>query len=138
MTVLVTGAGGFIGGHLAADLLAQGLQVRAVDKKPVEEWYQVHADAENVVADCSDMGDAHKMAVGTQAIYNLAADMGGMGFIENNRSSWRRRETRQGDCTKKCKHLLAPRAQMLTGLQVVTPEVNYLEERTWTITLHWT
>ncbi|RYJ04993.1 MAG: NAD-dependent epimerase/dehydratase family protein, partial [Actinomycetales bacterium] len=56
MTVLVTGAGGFIGGHLVADLLAQGREVRAVDKKPTSEWYQVHDDAESLVADCSDMG----------------------------------------------------------------------------------
>jgi GDP-D-mannose 3',5'-epimerase len=86
MTVLVTGAGGFIGGHLVADLLAQGRSVRSVDVKPIGEWYQVHGDAENVVADCSDMADAHKMAVGTQEVYNLAADMGGMGFIENNKA----------------------------------------------------
>ncbi|KRC65748.1 NAD-dependent dehydratase [Aeromicrobium sp. Root236] len=86
MTVLVTGAGGFIGGHLVADLLGQGKDVRAVDIKPQDEWYQVHADAENVVADCADMGDAHKIAVGTEEIYNLAADMGGMGFIENNKA----------------------------------------------------
>ena len=86
MTVLVTGAGGFIGGHLVADLLNQGKDVRAVDIKPQDEWYQVHADAENVVADCADMGDAHKIAVGTEEIYNLAADMGGMGFIENNKA----------------------------------------------------
>jgi GDP-D-mannose 3',5'-epimerase len=86
MTVLVTGAGGFIGGHLVADLLEQGKDVRAVDVKPQDEWYQVHSDAENVVADCADMGDAHKMAVGTEEIYNLAADMGGMGFIENNKA----------------------------------------------------
>jgi len=86
MTVLVTGAGGFIGGHLVADLLESGKTVRAVDIKPQDEWYQVHSDAENVVADCADMGDAHKMAVGTEEIYNLAADMGGMGFIENNKA----------------------------------------------------
>ncbi|MFI5429211.1 NAD-dependent epimerase/dehydratase family protein [Aeromicrobium sp. UC242_57] len=86
MTVLVTGAGGFIGGHLVKDLLAQGREVRAVDVKPQNQWYQVHADAENLEADCADLGDAQKIAVGTHAIYNLAADMGGMGFIENNKA----------------------------------------------------
>ncbi len=86
MTVLITGAGGFIGGHLVADLLKSGKTVRAVDVKPQDEWYQVHADAENIVADCADMNDAHKISVGTEEIYNLAADMGGMGFIENNKA----------------------------------------------------
>ena len=86
MTILVTGAGGFIGGHLVADLLAQGHDVRAVDKKAEGQWYQLHDGAENVVADCSDPQDAHKMSIGTEEIYNLAADMGGMGFIENNKA----------------------------------------------------
>jgi GDP-D-mannose 3',5'-epimerase len=86
MTVLVTGAGGFIGGHLVGTLISEGQSVRAVDVKPFDEWYQVHADAENIVADCSDPVDARKVAAGTTEIFNLAADMGGMGFIENNKA----------------------------------------------------
>lgn len=84
--ILVTGAGGFIGGHLVADLLAAGHTVRAADLKPLDQWYQVHASAENVIADCSNAVDARKLAAGTEDIYNLAADMGGMGFIENNKA----------------------------------------------------
>lgn len=84
--ILVTGAGGFIGGHLVADLLAAGHTVRAADVKPLDEWYQVHASAENVIADCANAVDARKLAAGTADIYNLAADMGGMGFIENNKA----------------------------------------------------
>jgi GDP-D-mannose 3',5'-epimerase len=86
MSVLVTGAGGFIGGHLVQQLLADGEAVRAVDIKPLEEWYQVHSDADNVVGDCSDALTAHKIAIGADDIFNLAADMGGMGFIENNKA----------------------------------------------------
>jgi nucleoside-diphosphate-sugar epimerase len=86
MAILVTGAGGFIGGHLVARLIADGQTVRAVDVKPLDEWYQVHPDADNVIADCSNPIDAHKIADGTVEIYNLAADMGGMGFIENNKA----------------------------------------------------
>ena len=86
MTALVTGAGGFIGGHLVQQLLADGQAVRAVDVKPFDEWYQVHDAAENIIGDCSDAGEAHKLADGTDDIFNLAADMGGMGFIENNKA----------------------------------------------------
>jgi GDP-D-mannose 3',5'-epimerase len=86
MTVLVTGGGGFIGGHLVGRLLEDGYEVRSVDVKGLSEWHQVHDGAENIVADCSDPVDAHKMAEGTDEIYNLAADMGGMGFIENNKA----------------------------------------------------
>ncbi len=84
--ILVTGAGGFIGGHLVADLLRQGHTVRAADIKPRGEWYQVHEGAESIEADCSVMDDAQRLAADTEEIYNLAADMGGMGFIENNKA----------------------------------------------------
>lgn len=86
MSTLVTGAGGFIGGHLVKDLLRQGQSVRAVDVKPLGDWYQVHSDAENLQADCADPIAAQSMSVGIEQIYNLAADMGGMGFIENNKA----------------------------------------------------
>ena len=83
---LVAGGGGFIGGHLVADLLAKGFEVRAVDIKPLSEWYQVHEGIENVQADLSDPGACRDAAAGIHTVYNLAADMGGMGFIENNKA----------------------------------------------------
>jgi GDP-D-mannose 3', 5'-epimerase len=85
--VLVTGAGGFIGGHLVASLLEQGKSVRGVDVKPLDQWHQVHSDAENIRGDVSLLEIARAAVGGTQWVYNLAADMGGMGFIENNKAA---------------------------------------------------
>lgn len=84
--VLVAGGGGFIGGHLVADLLAQGKTVRSVDVKPLDEWYQVHPDAQNSVGDLSLLDQAEAATEGAREVYMLAADMGGMGFIENNKA----------------------------------------------------
>jgi nucleoside-diphosphate-sugar epimerase len=84
--ILVAGGGGFIGGHLVARLLSDGYQVRSVDIKPMDEWYQVFDEAENVVADLSLVDNCHKASQGVSDIYCLAADMGGMGFIENNKA----------------------------------------------------
>ena len=85
-TILVAGAGGFIGGHLVADLLGRGLtDIRAVDVKPVDEWYQVFDSVDNVIADLKDREGCRMACRGTKHVYNLAADMGGMGFIENNK-----------------------------------------------------
>ncbi|CDO59064.1 dTDP-glucose 4,6-dehydratase [Candidatus Phaeomarinobacter ectocarpi] len=87
-TVLVAGAGGFIGGHLVNYLKDQGhTSVRAIDVKPPESWYQRHDWADNQVLDLNDLLNCRKAADGTCAIYNLAADMGGMGFIENNKAA---------------------------------------------------
>jgi GDP-D-mannose 3', 5'-epimerase len=83
---LVTGAGGFIGGQLVRDLLASGVPVRAVDKKPVDEWYFQSPGAENVVADLQLVDACDRVSKGVAHVYNLAADMGGMGFIENNKT----------------------------------------------------
>jgi len=84
--ILIGGAGGFIGGHLVADLLRQGHRdIRAVDIKPFDEWYQHFPEVENLRLDLQDKAACEQAARGAQQVYNLAADMGGMGFIENNR-----------------------------------------------------
>ncbi|MEP6573557.1 MAG: NAD-dependent epimerase/dehydratase family protein [Gemmatimonadota bacterium] len=83
---VVAGAGGFIGGHLVADLRSRGVVVRAVDIKPLDEWYQVFTDVENVVADLKLRDEARRACVGADFVYQLAADMGGMGFIEHHRA----------------------------------------------------
>ena len=83
---LVTGAGGFIGGHLVQDLRRQGLMVRAVDMKPFSEWHQIRSDADNQQLDLSAIEACRTAVKGARCVYNLAADMGGMGFIENNKA----------------------------------------------------
>ena len=85
--IVVCGAGGFIGGHLVADLLRQGeTNIRAVDIKPFGEWYQKFDKVENLSLDLGEKEAAEKALEGAAHVYNLAADMGGMGFIENNRA----------------------------------------------------
>ena len=85
--VAVCGAGGFIGGHLVKYLRTQGIDVvRAIDVKPLNEWYQVSTDVENLVVDLKDKDSCYKAAKGVKGIFQLAADMGGMGFIENNKA----------------------------------------------------
>jgi GDP-D-mannose 3', 5'-epimerase len=83
---VVTGAGGFIAGHLAKKLKDMGYDVRAVDKKPLTEWYQVHDDCDNLVLDLNFRDNCYTAVNGYNEVYNLAADMGGMGFIENNKA----------------------------------------------------
>jgi nucleoside-diphosphate-sugar epimerase len=84
---VVCGAGGFIGGHLVKSLIANGVNVvRAVDVKPREDWYQVTEGVENLTLDLKDRKNCLTAADGVSLVYQLAADMGGMGFIENNKA----------------------------------------------------
>jgi nucleoside-diphosphate-sugar epimerase len=79
-SAVVCGGGGFIGGHLVNRLLASGVNViRAVDVKPMNEWYQVSAEVENLVADLKDKDSCYRAADGAEVVFQLAADMGGMG-----------------------------------------------------------
>ncbi len=85
--ITVTGAGGFIGGHLVSDLCRLGhKRIRAVDIKPFEEWYQCFEDVENIVADLNLKDNCFRATEGASQVFNLAANMGGMGFIENNKA----------------------------------------------------
>ena len=80
---LVTGAGGFIGGHLVAELRRRGhRRLRAVDIKPLADWYQTFDDVDNRSLDLQGLAACQEAASGARYVFNLAADMGGMGFIE--------------------------------------------------------
>jgi len=85
--IVVCGGGGFIGGHLVADLLRQGhRRIRVVDVKPFDEWYQLSPEVENLRMDLQEKEACDVASRDAAVVYNLAADMGGMGFIENNRA----------------------------------------------------
>jgi GDP-D-mannose 3',5'-epimerase len=85
--IVVAGAGGFIGGHLVKELVKKGNIVRAVDIKPLNEWYQITEGADNLVLDLRLRENCYMAVNGYNEVFNLAADMGGMGFIENNKAA---------------------------------------------------
>jgi GDP-D-mannose 3', 5'-epimerase len=85
--IVIAGAGGFIGGHLVKELIKKGRNVRAVDMKPLNEWYQVSNEADNLVLDLRLRENCYQAVNGCSEVFNLAADMGGMGFIENNKAA---------------------------------------------------
>jgi nucleoside-diphosphate-sugar epimerase len=85
---VVAGAGGFIGGHLVKMLREEGFEkIRAVDQKPITQWYQVFDDVDNHGLDLKRLDACHITTKGATSVYNLAADMGGMGFIELNKAA---------------------------------------------------
>ena len=84
--ILIAGGGGFIGGHLAKSLVSRGHDVRVVDVKPLDQWYQRTEGAENVVANLEEKDACFSATEGCDEVYNLACNMGGMGFIENNKA----------------------------------------------------
>ena len=85
--ILVTGGGGFIGGHLVADLLrTTDSDIRVVDCKPLSEWHQIFPQVENIEADLRELSACRAAVQGVRYAFNLAADMGGMGFIENHKA----------------------------------------------------
>jgi GDP-D-mannose 3',5'-epimerase len=85
--IVLTGAGGFIGGHLVADLVRKGYtRIRAVDIKPVDDWYQLFPEAENLQLDLREKAACYQAVKAARFVFNLAADMGGMGFIETHKA----------------------------------------------------
>ncbi len=85
--ILVAGAGGFIGGWLVRELISRGNEVTAVDIKPISQWYQVFPTVNNLTRDLLKLENCDELTKNIDQVYNLAADMGGMGFIENNKAA---------------------------------------------------
>ena len=83
---LVCGAGGFIGGHFVRDLVKSGNEVVCADIKPFEHWFQISDENKNYSLDLKEYENCLKVTEGIDYIYNMACNMGGMGFIENNKA----------------------------------------------------
>ena len=83
---LVCGAGGFIGGHLVKSLLDDGHEVICADVKPLENWFQIFDSNQNFSLDLKEYENCLKVTTGIDFVYNMACNMGGMGFIENNKA----------------------------------------------------
>jgi nucleoside-diphosphate-sugar epimerase len=84
--ILVAGAGGFIGGQLVRELEKRGHRIRATDRKPIDNWYFRSPTAENMVTDLMTIESCRQATCNIKQVYNLAADMGGMGFIKHNKT----------------------------------------------------
>ena len=86
--VLVTGAGGFVVGHLVAEHRSRGFEsIRAVDIKPFEDWLQFFPDVDNRRLDLREKAACYEAVDGAVYVFNLASEMGGSGFIELNKGA---------------------------------------------------
>jgi GDP-D-mannose 3',5'-epimerase len=83
---LIAGAGGFIGGYLTRNLINEGHEVICADLKPIEYWFQYFSSAKNYSFDLKEFENCIKATEGVDYVYNMACNMGGMGFIENNKA----------------------------------------------------
>jgi len=86
MKILVCGAGGFIGGHLVSRLMLEGNEVICADIKPLEYWFQLFDNNKNFSVDLKDFDNCIKITKNIDYVFNMACNMGGMGFIENNKA----------------------------------------------------
>ena len=86
MRILVCGAGGFIGGHLVRSLLEDGHEVVCADIKPLDNWFQIFKSNKNFSLDLKEYENCLEVSKNVDFIYNMACNMGGMGFIENNKA----------------------------------------------------
>ena len=84
--IFVAGAGGFIGGHLVKKLLGLGAKIIAVDIKPFELWFQIFDESQNHSLDLKNIDNCEKSLIDCDYVFNMACNMGGMGFIENNKA----------------------------------------------------
>jgi GDP-D-mannose 3',5'-epimerase len=86
--ILVAGGGGFIGGHLVKRLNEKGFKsIKVIDIKPVSEWFYINTQNKNVQSNLRDLGNCVQATKNIDLVFNLAADMGGMGFIETNKTA---------------------------------------------------
>lgn len=112
MNILVTGAGGFLGGYLVGRLLDDGHTVRAVSRRPLDQWTQYWADALNMQADLCDPAACASAVTGMEQVYHLAALIGGIGFLESNHA----------DCT----HAVVPTSNLLRAAAKATGVKRFL------------
>ena len=86
MNILICGAGGFIGGHLTKRLIDEGHNLYCADVKPFEYWFQNSDRSKNFCLDLKDYNNCLKVTSNIDYVFNMACNMGGMGFIENNKA----------------------------------------------------